>query len=224
VVSGKVEADNVRVLHRNIAPVLQKACNDFHLRESSSQQSIESLKNADEEVREGMQKTTRYPLAILGTPLLSVNAFTIVRTFSNQRTYVELPFNTKFLLIAAYLASYNPVKSDKRFFMKHHGKQRKTKASIHAKEARTTSQLTGPQTFPLDRLMAIFYSINDQVAPSASIQSQLTSLVTLQFLIQVSSEEALDEPKYRCNVGLDFIEQIAKTVEFEIRRYLFDFV
>lgn len=43
---------------------------------------------------------------------------------------MELPFYSKFLLIAAYLASYNPARTDRRFFMKHHGKQRKTKAMI----------------------------------------------------------------------------------------------
>lgn len=43
---------------------------------------------------------------------------------------MELPFYSKFLLIAAYLASYNPAHTDRRFFMKHHGKQRKTQAMI----------------------------------------------------------------------------------------------
>lgn len=37
---------------------------------------------------------------------------------SSLRTKVELPFYSKYLLIAAYLASYNPAKSDKRFFCK----------------------------------------------------------------------------------------------------------
>ena len=31
---------------------------------------------------------------------------------------MELPYYSKFLLIAAYLASYNPAKSDKKFFSK----------------------------------------------------------------------------------------------------------
>ena len=31
---------------------------------------------------------------------------------------LELPVHTKYLLIAAYLASYNPASSDKRFFAK----------------------------------------------------------------------------------------------------------
>lgn len=36
----------------------------------------------------------------------------------SAHTHVELPYFSKFLLIAAYLASYNPARTDKRFFMK----------------------------------------------------------------------------------------------------------
>ncbi|MPD06133.1 Origin recognition complex subunit 5 [Portunus trituberculatus] len=43
---------------------------------------------------------------------------------------VELPLYSRYLLIAAHLASYNPARTDRRFFMKQHGKQRKTQASI----------------------------------------------------------------------------------------------
>ena len=34
------------------------------------------------------------------------------------RASVELPFYSKYILLAAYLASYNPPKTDKRFFSK----------------------------------------------------------------------------------------------------------
>lgn len=46
----------------------------------------------------------------------------------------QMPYFAKYLLIAAYLASHNDVKLDKRLFMKHHGKQRKTQHSIKAKQ------------------------------------------------------------------------------------------
>ena len=143
-----------------------------------------------------------------------------------RRLHVELPFHAKFLLIAAYLASYNPVKSDKRFFVKHHGKQRNTKTAIRAKENRISSQLTGPKPFPLDRLLAIFYSILDSNhASSANVLSQITSLVNLQFMTLLSSEEGgLDQPKYKCTVSLSFIEQLSKQVGFEVHKFLYDFV
>ena len=80
------------------------------------------------------------------------------------------------------------------------------------------------KAFPLDRLMAIFYSVvDDEVAPSANIQGQIASLVTLQFLMSVGSDDCLDMPKFKCNVGLEFISQMSRQVGFEIQRYLYDF-
>jgi len=70
-------------------------------------------------------------------------------------------------------------------------------------------------------MLAIFHVIVDQkVSASFEIQSQVASLVTLQMLSQ--SGEDLDLPKYKCNVGLDFIRQVAKNVGFELHRYLYD--
>ena len=85
--------------------------------------------------------------------------------------------------------------------------------------------LLGPHQFVLDRLMAIFYSIVDEKVPaSATILSQLSSLVTLRFLSQTSSGDQLDSPKYKCLVSLDFIKVIAKQLEFDLGYYLYDFV
>lgn len=46
---------------------------------------------------------------------------------------LELPYYTKYLLIAAYLASHNDAKIDKRLFVKNHGKQKKRVQNIRAK-------------------------------------------------------------------------------------------
>lgn len=46
---------------------------------------------------------------------------------------LELPYYAKYLLIAAFLASHNEVKLDRRLFLKHHGKQRKRLQSLKAK-------------------------------------------------------------------------------------------
>lgn len=50
----------------------------------------------------------------------------------NEIQKLELPYYTKFLLIAAYLASHNDAKIDKRLFVKHHGKQRKRVQNIRS--------------------------------------------------------------------------------------------
>uniref|UniRef100_A0A3P9B2C2 Origin recognition complex, subunit 5 n=1 Tax=Maylandia zebra TaxID=106582 RepID=A0A3P9B2C2_9CICH len=141
----------------------------------------------------------------------------------SAHTHVELPYYSKFLLIAAYLASYNPARTDKRFFLKHHGKIRKT--NFLKKNEKTSNHLLGPKPFPLDRLLAIFYSVVDsRVALTASIFSQISSLVTLQLLAQVSHDDQLDAPKYKCAVSLDFICAISRTVNFDIVKYLYDFL
>uniref|UniRef100_A0A3B5MEQ5 Origin recognition complex subunit 5 n=1 Tax=Xiphophorus couchianus TaxID=32473 RepID=A0A3B5MEQ5_9TELE len=89
----------------------------------------------------------------------------------------------------------------------------------------TSNHLLGPKPFPLDRLLAIFYSVVDsRVAPTASIFSQISSLVTLQLLTLVSHDDQLDSPKYKCSVSLDFISAISRTVNFDIVKYLYDFL
>lgn len=142
------------------------------------------------------------------------------------RSHIELPVYSKFLLIAAYLASYNPVKSDKRFFSKTAGKiGRKSHGALKKNHTRTTNQILGPKVFPLDRLLAIFYCIvDDRVAPSASIFSQISSLVTLGLLSQMSNVDSLESPKYKCIVSLDFIKSVSRSVNFEVVRYIYDFL
>ena len=73
--------------------------------------------------------------------------------------------------------------------------------------------------------MAIFYTIvEENVAPSASILSQISSLVSLNLLSQTSADDQIDGAKYKCLVSFDFVRGIARQLEFDIVQYLFDFV
>jgi origin recognition complex subunit 5 len=93
---------------------------------------------------------------------------------SSSATYVlsfDLPYYAKFFLIAAYLASYNPARADRRLFVKNHGKERKKKKKQQKKQA---EQLLGPKPFALDRLLAIFYAIiEEDVNLTANLLSQV---------------------------------------------------
>ena len=62
-------------------------------------------------------------------------------------------------------------------------------------------------------------------AASANVLSQVSSLVSLQFLApsSASAEDGLDQPKYKCTVSLAFVDQLARQVDFEVHRYLYDF-
>jgi len=209
VVEGECGEDDVKKLWMNIEKPLRKCLSTVALREVSSKQYLAAQKEKEiqESKKDSKDETTDF------TPLNTVNV---------NRITVELPYYSKFLLISAYLASYNPQKSDKRFFVKQHGKQRKTTQMIKAKE-KLNSQLTGPKPFPMDRMLAIFYNIvEDRVNPTANIYSQITSLVHLQLLTAVSAD-ALDQPKYKCNVNLDFIRNVCRTVQFDIYKYLYEY-
>ena len=68
---------------------------------------------------------------------------------TKRNTTLELPYYSKFLLIAAYLASYNSPKTDKRFFLKNAGKIRKRTKAARGPEIK--QKMVGPLTFSIDR-------------------------------------------------------------------------
>uniref|UniRef100_A0A4W3ISS3 Origin recognition complex subunit 5 n=1 Tax=Callorhinchus milii TaxID=7868 RepID=A0A4W3ISS3_CALMI len=194
VLKGKAKEEDVHRLYKNIEPHLKKAMQTVYLREISSVtvSIFLPIKRLQTLYRDFLVLTF-----IFSPPGLSAHA------------HIELPYYSKFLLFAAYLSSYNPARTDKRFFLKHHGKIKKT--AFLKKHEKTSNHLLGPKPFPLDRLLAIFYSIVDsRVAPTASIFSQISSLVTLQLLTRIGHDDQLDGLKYKCTVTLDFIRAIAR--------------
>ncbi|EDW03215.1 origin recognition complex subunit 5 [Drosophila grimshawi] len=142
---------------------------------------------------------------------------------------LELPYYGKFLLIAAFLASHNSAKQDKRLFVKHHGKQRKRMQTVNAraKNAEKMSTTLGPKSFSIDRLLAIFYAILDEkVGLTCNLLSQISTLVHLKLLAFVSGEQNIMDgsAKLQCTVGLEFVLYIGKVVGFNVRQYLCDFM
>ncbi|XP_066255551.1 origin recognition complex subunit 5 [Euwallacea similis] len=168
------------------------------------------------------------------SPIFSLNLeYLYLRVSTNNQTTLqkvtqsfELPFYAKFLLIAAFLASYNSPKDDKRLFMKFHGKKRKTLKQVKNK-SKASEELNvqiGPKLFTLDRLLAIFYSIlEDKVGFNNHLLVQVSSLVELQLLALVSDESNLDLRKYKCVVNFQVIQEVSRMVGFNIRKYLSDF-
>lgn len=85
----------------------------------------------------------------------------------------------------------------------------------------------GPRTFPIDRLMAIFYAILDEkVALTCNLMAQIPSLVHLKLLNFVTGENNIMDGNARlqCIVSLEFILQIGRNVGFNVRKYLGDFI
>ncbi|XP_072948125.1 origin recognition complex subunit 5 [Epargyreus clarus] len=211
IIGNEINATDLSKLWRHIAPILKTSLELLYLRMNTQKLNQSPSKE---------NKTDTLPYNFENTlkeELMSTKTF--AQSF-------ELPYYAKFLLIAAYLASYNPPKEDKRLFMKHHGKQRKRMQQVKAKakiNEKLNTQL-GPKVFTLDRLLAIFYAIlEEKIGLTSNLLAQIATLVELK-LIAGSKEIDLDVSKYKCIVGYDFISAVAQTVGFNVRKYLYDFM
>lgn len=197
---GSATEKDIHKLWRSVEPYMKKSLHSVYLREISSCQ-YEKMHPEEQTTGELSWRST---------------------VVASRKRTVELPFYSKFLLLAAYMASYNPPSTDRRYFVKNQGKGKKRRNC--SQKEKPNNHLLGPKQFPLNRMLAIFYAIVDErVAPSAMIFSQIKSLVTLRLLAQLTKDDQLSEPKYKCLVSLDFIRTIARTVNFDVIGHLHDF-
>lgn len=144
----------------------------------------------------------------------------------------DLPYYSKYLLCAAYLASYNPARQDAICFMKASEKKRRKKgggtaakrAGRGAKHRKIPRHLLAPSPFPLDRLLAIFHAIlPHSVTPTADIYTQIATLSSIRLLVRAGAAGAdvLDPGcKWRVNFGWDYVASLGRSVGFEIAEYL----
>lgn len=132
---------------------------------------------------------------------------------------IDLPMYTKYLLIAAYLASFNSPKYDKRLYLKGSDKAKKRAAIKHTAE-KSVKQCLGPKAFSLNRLLAIFYAICDEpVNLTVNIYSQIASLIELRLMMHINSDN-LDEPKFKTTAPFSCVEDVGKNIKFDLKNYL----
>lgn len=105
----------------------------------------------------------------------------------------DLPYYSKFLLLASYLASYNPSRLDIQFFTKSSDKRHRRRRggalgggagpgrkSQNQQVRKIQRRLLGPQPFLLERMLAIFHAIvPDPVVSSVDIQTQVWGFTKL---------------------------------------------
>ncbi|KAI8328325.1 origin recognition complex subunit 5 C-terminus-domain-containing protein [Chlamydoabsidia padenii] len=210
---GTVGIYETSKLFKQAQPYFAEATDKLYLREISSAEWTKETRQLDQEHTENER----------------VGAF-LSHTRSRGKGDFDLPYYTKFLLLACYLASYNPPRFDIRYFAKGREERSKKKGGGTRKGkadntgGKMRQQLVGPKAFPIERMLAIFYSIiDDELEDSIDIQLQISSLTTLRLLVRCTTLDKLDGAKYKCNVSFDFIRAAAQSVRFEIDRYLYDF-
>ncbi|CAK4627910.1 hypothetical protein LEN26_020703 [Aphanomyces euteiches] len=146
---------------------------------------------------------------------------------------VDLPTRCLLLVLASYLASFNPQQSDLTYFTNAQRKKTRRKTTAKPKET-VRQQLLGPKAFPLQRLLAIYHSLHDEYDPPNTFEhgredhtlsrrdafAQINMLVRMRLLQRISPLDELDEIKLRSLADFDFVERIAKQLEFPIENFL----
>jgi origin recognition complex subunit 5 len=152
---------------------------------------------------------------------------------------VELPYYSKNLLVAAFLASYNPPSRDvATFSLTSAGPMKKRKrggrlgpgGKAIAKDAKGTGAATkassdallqAPQTFGLERLLAIFYTVTGEaVDASAELLGQLSGLISLGLLCKIGNSDHLGDCKLSCRASYSLVQSVAADVRIELARFL----
>jgi origin recognition complex subunit 5 len=148
-----------------------------------------------------------------------------------------LPYYAKWLLIAGYLASFNPARLDETFFMKTSERKRRKKGGGTARAAagrpgqvrKIPRHLLAASTFTLDRLLAILHAIlPDDIRAGVDIAKQIATLTSLRLLVRAGSLGSSDplEPGGKFRVGpyvtWDYVLALARGLDFELADYTTD--
>ncbi|KAI4608392.1 hypothetical protein J4E83_009197 [Alternaria metachromatica] len=148
-----------------------------------------------------------------------------------------LPYFTTHILLAAYLASYNPSRTDVTYFMKHTDKRKNKRRAPSAASFSVTGKRTGakhrkisrhlltPSPFTLDRLLAIFRALLEGTVPQvADLYTQIATLTSMRLLVRAGgagSNDALEGGgRWRVNFGWEYARALGRSVNLEVGEYL----
>ncbi|KAI5117604.1 hypothetical protein M0805_006717 [Coniferiporia weirii] len=168
----------------------------------------------------------------------------------SQVTTLELSNMSMFILLAAFLASYNPAKTDYRLLGRggSEGSRRKRKGggTRKSKAGSTTKlpqRLIGPMSFPYDRLVAILGSLLQEydelkqtgkpLEDNASLKAEtdvyrvqtsstVRELVSLRLLHRGTVHDKLDTPVFKCGIGYDQALSLARKLSIPLNELLWE--
>jgi origin recognition complex subunit 5 len=178
-------------------------------------------------------------------PSVIANVSTIAApTAKSKGIATQLPYYSRLLLVAAYLASFNPPRTDSLHFMKSAAAKRRKKGGGTAisrpgvaKHRKISRKLLGAQAFVIERLLAIFHTIAEdaddrgrrgkasgEVVGAADLQMAIATLASLRLMVKMGPSNAGDALeggcKYRVAVGWEVVRGVARSVGLEADDYL----
>ncbi|KAG5645389.1 hypothetical protein DXG03_006342 [Asterophora parasitica] len=158
-----------------------------------------------------------------------------------------LPRMSRFILVAAFLASMNPAKSDVRMFgrgVDEKKRKRRPRKITKAGPAKIPQRLVGPLAFPLDRLLAILGALLEEndaesrlSAPEYAIPGEYTDMETgrigistavmgltsMRLLHRTTPGDRIDGPPwFKCGISYDVALALAKQLSIPLNDLLWD--
>lgn len=137
----------------------------------------------------------------------------------------ELPVQSKYLLIAAYLASYNPPRFDIRFFSKAKESRAKRRDTGRRKKLKIDPRSLAAPPFELERWLAIYRAISSQNADDESLSTvdvfvQISTLQTLRLVLRTDADPLNTWTKWKVAATWDQVVQLARDLDFPIEDYI----
>lgn len=149
----------------------------------------------------------------------------------------EMPLAMKFLLISAFLSSFNSKASDKRFFVKTHARRK------ISRRVNNQTQRSGPKAFPIERLLHVYQSLlnlnfdfdpqdadlisEKRLKSGNEVFSLLEDLLSLRLITRVGTAGCAISSvrKWRISdcVTFDYISAISESIQFDLSSHLEEF-
>jgi origin recognition complex subunit 5 len=148
-----------------------------------------------------------------------------------------LPAMSKHLLVAAYLASYNPARTDLTVLSASAAKKKKKRARAPVVHSRVSAaaaarkiprHLLTPSPFSLERLLAVLRAVHPRGAglmQVADLYTQVATLTALRLLIKTGGSAGGDGgieggAKWRVGFGWEYVNQVGRSLGLEVGEWL----
>ncbi|CDK26845.1 unnamed protein product [Kuraishia capsulata CBS 1993] len=153
---------------------------------------------------------------------------------TNENRSVEsydITLKAKYIIIAAYLASFTDSRYDLMLFSKTNEVRANSKLhrKIRSNKFSVNSKMLQPQPFPLERLLAILHAIYHEDVPEDDVNSdvllltQLNTLASLKLILRATTGDSLTTSlRWKCNVNWTVAKKFADDVGFEIQNYFIE--
>ncbi|CAD6191388.1 unnamed protein product [Caenorhabditis auriculariae] len=138
-----------------------------------------------------------------------------------SEAFESMPIAMRFLLVASFCASNNASSSDKRFFVKHHGKEKRSEAREMKNDLARQLKAFEPKPANCQRVFFIYKTFCSQFAENdfdkIDLKCVLASVASMG-LVTISGP--LEAPRVRCLISAECASKIAGSLKIQLRDYL----